>query len=249
MANDPIVHDYATWHDREERHWWFRSRRRLIAKGLASLQLPAAARILDIGCRYGENFSVLTPHGQLSALEPDPTVVTVTQRLHPEVDVRCGSLPDSPFSGERFHLVTAFDVLEHIDDDLEAVRAMRSLLTPDGVCFLTVPALNCLWGPMDDIDHRRRYDKVSLRRVLEAAGLRIVRLGYFSAFLLPLFFAARTYQRLTGRSIPETDLPSPPVNALLAWIFAQERHFVPWPLFPLGASALAVARPVQARGI
>src|SRR5262245_37315921 len=67
-----------------------------------------------------------------------------------------GNASQAPFS-KTFHLIGMFDVLEHIQDDIGALRDIRSLLDPDGALLLTVPAHASLWSYFDEASrHCRR---------------------------------------------------------------------------------------------
>jgi SAM-dependent methyltransferase len=73
------------------------------------------------------------------------------------------------------------NVLEHIDEDHQAVERMASVLTPGGVIVLMVPALPVLYGPIDrNLGHYRRYTRASLSAVAREVGLRIRKMHYMN---------------------------------------------------------------------
>jgi SAM-dependent methyltransferase len=97
-------------------------------------------------------------------------------------------------------VVTAFDVLEHVDDDVGTLRTLASLLAPGGQIVLTVPAYAWLWGGEDVISqHRRRYTMSSLRGAVRAAGLWVRFASYFNAAILPGVAAVAWARRLVRR--------------------------------------------------
>lgn len=227
-------------------HWWFHGRRVILARLLDGLRLPPAARILDVGCGTGANTPILARYG---------TVVGV--------DMAAAALRDAPGERERlpiralihrlpvadgcFDLVTGFDVLEHLDDDLAAAAEMRRVLAPGGQALVFVPALPVLWGLQDEIsEHRRRYTARSLRRTLEGAGFRIRRLSYFNTALFPVVLAGRLAMR-TGLWRPavqsENELTGPLLNRVLGTVFAAEAPLLEHVGFPVGVSLLAIASP------
>jgi SAM-dependent methyltransferase len=73
-----------------------------------------------------------------------------------------------------YDCVLALDVIEHIDDDCQAVQRLRRLVNPGGRLILSVPAIPELYSEFDEIQgHRRRYTAESLRSCLEQAGLTV----------------------------------------------------------------------------
>jgi hypothetical protein len=79
-------------------------------------------------------------------------------------------------------LVTAFDIIEHVDDEAGALRELARVCRRGGYLLVTVPAFQFLWGNQDVISHhRRRYTRSMLRERIEAAGFRIATLTYFNA--------------------------------------------------------------------
>src|SRR4029077_16474663 len=101
-----------------------------------------------------------------------------------------------------FDLVTALDVVEHIDDDLGALREMKRVIKPPGLLLLTVPAYRFLWGRQDDINlHKRRYVARELRGRLQAPGFGVESLTYMTSIRFPAIAAIRLVLRV---------LPEPP---------------------------------------
>lgn len=89
--------------------------------------------------------------------------------------------------------VTCLNVLEHIEDDVQALRNMRQWVGPGGRLILLVPALDCLYGSLDRLaGHYRRYDRRKLSECLEASGWALRRLEYFNFWgLLTWFLGGR----------------------------------------------------------
>lgn len=227
----------------ENRHWWFRGRRRILR---AMLRRYAPAKrpleILEAGAGTGGNLALLGQFGRVSAFEPDPDAAAHARRSG--INVRAGSLPDDhPFNDKSFDLITLFDVLEHVEHDRESLASMARLLKPGGRLMLTVPAMPILWGPHDEHHlHFRRYRKSGLNKKLTTAGFRLVRTGYYNFWLFPFVFLVRLLKR--ARRSTRTDeaaCPPPPVNSLLENVFASERFLLPWLSFPFGVSLWAVA--------
>jgi SAM-dependent methyltransferase len=226
----------------ERDHWWFRGRRVFIERALATVPLPAAARILDAGCGSGGNLALLARVGTVYGFECDPEARGVAEGLGIGT-IAAGALPDRvPFGDTTFHAIGLFDVLEHLPQPVESLQALAARLVPGGALVLTVPALPWLWGPHDTVhNHFRRYTAATLRAHVSAAGLRVEWLTYMNALLLPLTIAQRVKERLLGYRV-EALMSSPAVNRLLYNTWMLERAWIPQRRLPIGLSLLAVAR-------
>jgi SAM-dependent methyltransferase len=140
--------------------------------------------------------------------------------------------------------VTAFDVVEHMDDDLAGLREMRRVLRPGGRVLLFVPTFMFLWGLQDDVsNHRRRYRLPELRRVLEQAGFEIERATYANiTFFLPILFV-RKLMRLTGvKAETENNINVSALNGVLGSMLGAESVVLKYMDIPFGVSGLCVAR-------
>lgn len=159
--------------------------------------------------------------------------------------VRSCALPSAIDAPEgRYALVLLLDVLEHIDDDVGSLKAIVPKLAAGGHVLVTVPAFPWLWSDHDVAHHHfRRYTRSSLRRTAEAAGLEVVRIGYFNTLLFPLVAAVRWSKRLTGQSGSDDSMPRPAVNALLRFVFGLERFLIGRAPMPFGSSIFMVAAP------
>lgn len=230
-------------------HWWFSGRRDILASVLRTLSLAKTAEILDAGCGTGANLQLLARFGNVTAIEPDETARSLALR---EMDcpILEGTLPARlPFPRESFDLVCLLDVLEHIEDDAEALRSVFEVLKPGGIVLVTAPAYSWLWSAHDEAHrHYRRYTKTSLRRSLDQAGLETERSGYFNTLLFPAIALIRLMGKLAQRE-PLSDAVLPPtwLNALLHQCFALERRILPGQFMPFGVSVIAIAhRPLTA---
>jgi SAM-dependent methyltransferase len=233
-------------HQAEDRHWWYRGRRTVIERVLAGMRLPARARILDAGCGSGRNMVELARHGTVTGVELSPTSVRLAcERGIGEVIE--GSVLEMPFSADSFDLAVSLDVIEHLEDDLGALREMRRTVAPGGSLLVTVPAYPWLWSGHDEINHHhRRYTRRSLERVAEEAGWEQVRTTYFNSLLLPAAIILRVLDRLSTKTTESSlDLwvPPNPFNWLLERPLALEAAVIArGGRIPAGLSLLAVFR-------
>ena len=241
---DRVVYDRMAAHD--STHWWYRARRDILADYLTRYAgLREGARILEIGCGTGHNLPMLAAFGAVDAIEIDPAARAIAgRRLGKEV----GAAPLPALTGVpkgHYDLIAVLDVVEHIEDDVAALRAMRERLAPGGRILITVPAHQWMWSAHDVVNHHhRRYSRATLAKAITDAGLRPRKLGYFNSLLFPLAAGARVAGRLTGRDDSDDAPPPAPVNRLFETIFRLERHLVGRLPMPPGVSIVTFAEPV-----
>jgi len=228
----------------ERSHWWFRARREILL-GVVGRLAPAGSPVLDVGCGTGFFMEALGRTHSVVGLDSAPVAVSMS-RARGLTGVHAGSANDlSAVQDERFSVVTLFDVIEHLDDDLGALRGAFGALAPGGHVVVTVPAYPSLWSYHDERNqHRRRYRRRPLVARLREAGFEPVQATYFNCALLPLAWLARSWRRGMGKPpADEFALPWGPVNGLFRLIFQAEK---PWLVrggrLPWGLSILAVGR-------
>jgi SAM-dependent methyltransferase len=218
-------------HRAEDRHWWYRGRRAVLERVVASLQLPADARILDAGCGSGRNMVELARHGTVTGVELSHTSVALAQ-ARGTGEVIEGSVLEMPFQDGHFDLAVCLDVIEHMQDDERALGELRRVVGPGGHLLVTVPAYQWLWSGHDVINHHhRRYTRRSLLAVAGAAGWECRRTTYFNSLLLPAAIVLRVLDPLSSKTTESSlDLWIPPPS--LNWLLEQ----------PLELEAALIAR-------
>jgi SAM-dependent methyltransferase len=233
-------------HQAEDRHWWYRGRRTVLEKVLSGLELPNPARILDAGCGSGRNMVELARHGAVTGVELSEASVALA-RERGAGEVVAGSIMEMPFADASFDLAVSLDVIEHLEDDLGALRELRRTIAPGGALLITVPAYQWLWSGHDVINHHhRRYTRRSLQRVAEQAGWRQVRTTYFNSLLLPVAILLRVLDKVntkTTESSLDLWVPPAPVNWILERPLGLEAALIDrGGRIPAGLSLLAVFR-------
>ena len=200
----------------EDTHWWYAERRHILATWLKG---RTPGRALDIGAAGGGNTRVLRDMGwKASPLEYGPEGAEVChERGLPVMRADATMLP---LADASLDIVTAFDVLEHLEDDDACVREVRRVLKPGGAFLVAVPCDPNLWSAHDDaVDHVRRYTRQTLTEVLERDGMQLVSMTSWNVLLRPVVKMRR--KKSSGSDLDDMH---PVVNLGLKAIVAAERY-------------------------
>jgi SAM-dependent methyltransferase len=234
---------YQQMAELDDRHWWYRARRKVIADLIRrEARLPPNAQILEIGCGTGHNLAMLSGFGHVEGLELDEEARTISQERLGR-SIMSSPLPELAGVPQRhYDLIGAFDVIEHIDDDHAALASIATRLKPHARFIMTVPAHQWMWSAHDAVNHhKRRYSRRSLKALIEGSPMKLEKLGYFNSLLFPLAVAERAASRLRGKENADVKLPPAPINMALEKVFAAERHLAGRLPLPPGLSLFAVA--------
>lgn len=240
---DRIVYERMAAHDTT--HWWYRARREILSDYLTRFgDLPKGARILEIGCGTGHNLPMLAQFGEVDAIEIDETAAAkASERLGKKV----GSSPLPELEGVApgsYDLVAVLDVVEHVEDDIAALKAIATALKTGGKILITVPAHQWMWSAHDVVNHhKRRYSKDSLTAALDQAGLKWRKLRWFNSLLFPVAVAARFAGKLMGKDDSDDSPPPKLLNSLFEGVFGLERHLLGRVPMPPGLSIIVLASP------
>ena len=141
-------------------------------------------------------------------------------------------------------MVGAFDVLEHIDDDEEALARMLRAARPGGGVLVLVPQHPWLWSEHDEaVEHRRRYTRKELTSKAERAGIDIVEVTSFVTSLLPAMAVSRAIDRVRKKTDPVANLEPGPLNRVFEVALDGERKLIERGVsLPFGGSLMLVGR-------
>ncbi len=149
-------------------HWIFTSFRDYLGE-----------RTLEVGSGIGNITQFLLNLDEVVCLEPfDAYRDYLAERFacHRNVVVLPHTIeacPNESVPAGTFDSVVCLNVLEHLEEDVEALRRMKRALKPGGRAIILAPALSWLYGELDkEMGHVRRYTRSSLCRALSQAGLK-----------------------------------------------------------------------------
>ena len=215
----------------EDRHFWFVARRRVVS-ALARQAVADARpgyRVLEIGCGNGGLLPTLRQAcagGFVIGAELHRDALKHARRRAADIALVQCDVSRPPFES-RFRLIGMFDVLEHLVDDIGALRDVHRLLEPDGALLITVPAHAWLWSYFDEAsNHQRRYSISDLREKLSAAGFRIAYLSQFMMPLLPIMWLTRRSKRKTRADAAEELRIVPGINGIMRALLGLETKLI-----------------------
>jgi 2-polyprenyl-3-methyl-5-hydroxy-6-metoxy-1,4-benzoquinol methylase len=206
-------------------------------------------RVLEVGAGIGTmSRSLLDVAERVVGIEPNQACATRAQAAlgdHPGFELRVCHLEEcdrASLVAERFDTVACVNVLEHIEDDVSALRLFADIVGPSrGHVLVFVPAVQAAYGPLDaELGHHRRYLKRSLAKAFADAGLELTLLKYTNPIGLLGWMYNSWIKKSTSHSSQQIRL----FESLVApWALPLER-VVP---LPIGLSIVAVGRPVDGR--
>jgi hypothetical protein len=174
---------------------------------------------------------------EITVTERDPSRLAVLQaKFADDPRVHVSSLDVFSPQPAQHSAMVAMNVLEHIEDDVEALRAAHTLLQPGGAVVMFVPAFEFAMSTFDRaIGHYRRYTVAQLRSTYERAGLRVERIHYVNAPGLLAWFLGMRVLRMTPRYGPTVRLWDAAVVPVARTVETRVRP-------PFGQSVFAVGR-------
>ena len=198
--------------------------------------------IFDVGSGLGDFLDLFLrdPKRKVILSDASGTMTSyLRERCRPfsEVRIAQGDISRDPFHAYQGlpDTVTCFNVLEHIEHDIQALKNMRQMIKPQGKLILFVPALENLYGALDQMaGHYRRYSRRKLTNSLQAAGWKVSRIEYFNFFGMFTWF-------LSGKILRQKQLHAQTCSRLdrlvplLAWV---EKGILPF----AGQSLIAIAQ-------
>ncbi len=247
LSKEMEQHTYAIMNRVEDNHWWFVGRRAILEEFLnqivnnpkSEIQNP---KFLDVGCGTGANLEMLANFGDAEGVDVSDDALEFCKAKG--LKAHKGLAEKLPFEDESFDVVTALDVVEHLDDDVAGLKEMHRVLKRGGKTLIFVPAFMWLWGVQDDIsNHRIRYTKKQIVERLEKAGFEIERATFANWTFFAPILAGRTLMKITGiKPESENNVNVSALNGIFGKIFGAERFWLKNFDFPFGVSIVITAK-------
>jgi SAM-dependent methyltransferase len=230
----------------EGESFWFRARNRVVLWALATWFADARS-LLEVGCGTGyvlQAISEAFTELELNAVDLHAEGLAYARRRVPRAQFAQADARALPFR-DRFDVVGAFDVVEHVADDVSVLASLRDAARPGGGVLLTVPQHAFLWSDFDDASHHiRRYGRGELEAKARIVGLDVIASTSFIALLLPLMVGSRLLPRGNRPRSIAGELRNPrPIEAVLRAVSDVELALLKQNVrFGFGGSRLVVAR-------
>lgn len=208
--------------------------------------LPPQSRVLDAACGLGQLLEKLRQRGARAIGIDGEIEAAIHARRVTGASVVLGDMTRLPFRDGVFDAITSGETLEHLDDDAAAAGELARLLRSGAKLVVTVPALRALWTFSDDYyEHRRRYSRDEISRLIAGAGLHVERAEYWGFPLVLLYDYAvglpmNRRRAKTGEAIPTLARAgrSRGLVGAVRGVFALDRLFA-W--VPFGPGLIVVA--------
>jgi ubiquinone/menaquinone biosynthesis C-methylase UbiE len=242
--------EYERMYRFEDTYWWFVARRHLITSLLeGAYGRDAGLNILDIGCGTGAMLDELAPFGDVTGADFAPEALAFCRQRGDHYPLTRADVRRLPFADDSFDVVTAMDIIEHIDDDKAASSEILRVLKPGGRLFVTVPAFPSLWSEHDEaLHHYRRYTAPHLKDLFQRVGFSVPKLSYTVTSLFPPIWAYRQLsnrlpkRRVNGEKKANLVNFSEPINNALLALSEWESRLVQRANLPFGVTVVCVAQ-------
>lgn len=242
---------YKAYYHLERKHWWFLVRKKIIAERIRTLlRNPANLQSLNVGAATGATSDMLTEFGSVMSIEYDATC-TEFAKTYMTTPIEQGSILGLPYEANQYDLVTALDVIEHVEDHQLAVQELWRVCKPGGHIVITVPAYSFLWSEHDVINHHfRRYTLNELIALFQHLPGKLIYKTYYNSFLFIPIAAYRLllngwkkWQGKAGKSTIKYDYEilgtEGWINKLLSGIFHIDYYLMKNGIrFPAGVSIM-----------
>ncbi len=243
-------HFYDLRYKLDEDEWRARAKRGLILQLWEQFRNPHynKTKMLDFGCGTGtlqNEFAKKITSDQTFGIDTSSDAIKFTKMR----GVKNAFLFNGkiiPFKDNSFDLITAIDVIEHVQDDLKAIKEIHRVLKTGGIGIFLVPAHQNLWSTRDiRLEHFRRYKKKQLAKIAKLAGLKVLTEKNVDFTLYFLFkFLHKYATKKDGVADLKMDSASthPILNEILYYYELLENSVQRFATFPVGISIVNVVK-------
>jgi len=240
----------------EDDYWWFKAKRHLLIRTVkrTAKDSDGNAHLLDSGCGTGANLKEISKFLPVVGIEKYFEALKFCKKRSLD-NLLNAELEHLPFRQETFDIVLAMDILEHVDDDLEALKEISRVSKDGAILIIHVPAFMFLWSDHDlAVDHKRRYTAGELVECLKKANFKVKSINYrlCSFFILGILkkYLIKVKKLIKGDSKPQAYRPNVGrfINNILYIIVKMEDRILNFIRLPFGLSILCIAQKNEMEG-
>jgi SAM-dependent methyltransferase len=227
----------------EREHWFYRGKRDLVRYWIGRVApLQPDDLLVDIGAGTGQLISEVASTCRAVGIEAHPQGLAIAATR--TVRLVQASIEAVPIASGTAAVITALDVIEHVEDDAAALAELHRIARPGGLVILHVPAFPLLWSDWDvSLGHKRRYTRPALLDLVRRSPLQVRHCAYVNtAAFLPILAvrALRARFGIGGSQRLEDAVPAAALNRLLHWAYVAPARYRWSP--PFGVSILCILR-------
>lgn len=241
--------EYLKAYKTESFNWYFISRKNFFFNILDKYIIKKKNKILDIGSGTGIILKDLYKYGDVIGIDTSKKSIELCKSRN--LNCRYGNAESLPFKDESFDIVTAFGVIEHVDDDQKVLNEITRVLKKNGYFMMECPAYKFLWSEHDvALHHKRRYTIKELKKKISKSGLEIEKISYIYFFIFFPVIILRVFRKIfrrmgnNGRSIESDPFDKIPklLNKFLMMLGKLEAQILKKNKLPFGVSIICLAK-------
>lgn len=224
-------------------HFWVKWRYEFFKRFLGEENLKDK-NFFEIGCGHGLVINQIEKEFNTVVNGCDLNDYALKKINGNQGDIYCYNIYQKNSEFENHHDgIILFDVIEHIDDDVDFLKTSIYHLKDDGLIMINVPAFNSFFSKYDtEVGHKRRYTRQMLQERLEAVGITDIKTSYWGISLVPVLLARKMFLALKGNNIANDGFkpPSNAINSMFKGMMSLELGLFKQPF--VGTSVMAIGR-------
>lgn len=243
---------YERYYKLEDNYWWFIGMRDILLRSLKNIfknyKDEKNIRILDIGCGTGMVIRDLERFGNVIGLDNETRALEFCKKRGIDKLI-LGDGNHLPFKENVFDLITAFNIIEHVDNDTGLIKGINRVAKNNSWVAISTAAFNFLWSQHDIVNkHKRRYTKGKLKDIIRK-HLAVKKITYLNCILFPFIWLGIILTNLLKVKLhnPSSGFYPVPkfINKILIFILRLESVLLQKFNLPFGVSLLCIAKKVQ----